>query len=195
MTDLKRTLQRELNVQSLPNDEVPDQGRDSPKQHFHQPASNKRDLEVAAHLTNGHNSYATSSGDERPSLPTASSSAKAAHKHSLYTNAAESISTADLSEFMGGNFRTKKHHTSKSTGVLKYQRDFNFDYLRHVVLKFMLSRESESVHLIKAVAVLLDFTKDEQKLLHDTLEYKMSWFGTRPKLGEGQFSKFVPPTY
>lgn len=71
----------------------------------------------------------------------------------------------------------------------------NYEYLRHVVIKFMLSRESEAIHLIKAVSVLLHLTADEQKLIKDTLEYKMSWFGSPPTLpSKGQKAKVVPPT-
>lgn len=72
--------------------------------------------------------------------------------------------------------------------------ELNFKYLRHVVLKFMLSRESEALQLIKAISLLLKFTPDEQKLIHDTLEWKMSWFGSRPQLlMKGQDAKIIPP--
>lgn len=60
--------------------------------------------------------------------------------------------------------------------------DVNFKYLKHVVLKFLCSREYEALHLIKALSVLLQFSSDEEKILKETLEWKMSWFGTRPKI-------------
>lgn len=59
-------------------------------------------------------------------------------------------------------------------------REINFEYLKHVVLKFMSCRESEAFHLIKAVSVLLNFSQEEESMLKETLEYKMSWFGSRP---------------
>uniref|UniRef100_A0A8C9PZZ7 Golgin subfamily A member 1 n=1 Tax=Spermophilus dauricus TaxID=99837 RepID=A0A8C9PZZ7_SPEDA len=59
-------------------------------------------------------------------------------------------------------------------------REINFEYLKHVVLKFMSCRESEAFHLIKAVSVLLNFTQEEENMLKETLEYKMSWFGSKP---------------
>ena len=40
----------------------------------------------------------------------------------------------------------------------------------------------KAVHLIKALSVLLNFTNDEEKILRETLEYRMSWFGSRPKV-------------
>ncbi|KAF6124577.1 golgin A1 [Phyllostomus discolor] len=59
-------------------------------------------------------------------------------------------------------------------------REVNFEYLKHVVLKFMSCRESEAFHLIKAVSVLLNFSHEEENMLKETLEYKMSWFGSKP---------------
>ncbi|XP_041090364.1 golgin subfamily A member 1-like [Polyodon spathula] len=59
-------------------------------------------------------------------------------------------------------------------------REINFEYLKHVVLKFMSSREAEAYQLIKAVSMLLNFTREEEDMLKQTLEYKMSWFGSKP---------------
>uniref|UniRef100_A0A674NXM2 Golgin subfamily A member 1 n=1 Tax=Takifugu rubripes TaxID=31033 RepID=A0A674NXM2_TAKRU len=59
-------------------------------------------------------------------------------------------------------------------------REINFEYLKHVVLKFMSSRDAEAFQLIRAVSVLLHFTREEEDMLKQTLEYKMSWFGSRP---------------
>ncbi|KAK3566312.1 hypothetical protein QTP86_032227 [Hemibagrus guttatus] len=59
-------------------------------------------------------------------------------------------------------------------------REINFEYLKHVVLKFMSSREAEAYQLIRAVSVLLHFTREEEDMLKQTLEYKMSWFGSKP---------------
>ncbi|KAJ3604091.1 hypothetical protein NHX12_028832 [Muraenolepis orangiensis] len=59
-------------------------------------------------------------------------------------------------------------------------KEINFEYLKHVVLKFMSCRETEAFHLIRAVSVLLNFTREEEDMLKKTLEYKMSWFGSKP---------------
>ncbi|XP_017322942.1 golgin subfamily A member 1 isoform X1 [Ictalurus punctatus] len=59
-------------------------------------------------------------------------------------------------------------------------REINFEYLKHVVLKFMSSREAEAYQLIRAVSVLLHFTREEEDMLKQMLEYKMSWFGSKP---------------
>ncbi|CAF3167179.1 unnamed protein product [Rotaria sp. Silwood2] len=53
----------------------------------------------------------------------------------------------------------------------------NFKYLKHVLLKFMTSTEDEAIHLIRAVSTLLSFSTDEERLLRETLDNKMSWFG------------------
>lgn len=88
--------------------------------------------------------------------------------------------------------------------------DVNFKYLKHVILKFLTSREVrsrtefalipgqrinlnpkffprylivpqvEARHLIRAIGTLLHLSHEEEQLLHDTLNFKVSWFGTRP---------------
>ncbi|KAJ3655166.1 hypothetical protein Zmor_014303 [Zophobas morio] len=76
--------------------------------------------------------------------------------------------------------------------VRRDEDDVNFKYLKHVVIKFLTSREYEAQHLTKAIATLLKFTADEEKLVNDTLEWKRSWFGSRPKLGSGQKARAIP---
>lgn len=62
-----------------------------------------------------------------------------------------------------------------------YEMDeVKFSYLKHVILKFLTSRDLEAKHLIRAVSTLLFLSLEEEKLLADTLEYKRSWFGTKP---------------
>lgn len=70
--------------------------------------------------------------------------------------------------------------TVTNTSDLNDKREINFEYLKHVVLKFMSSREAEAFQLIRAVSVLLNFTREEEDMLKQTLEYKMSWFGSKP---------------
>ncbi|XP_022249805.1 golgin subfamily A member 1-like isoform X2 [Limulus polyphemus] len=72
--------------------------------------------------------------------------------------------------------------------------DVNFKYLRHVILKFMTSRECEAQQLIRAVSVLLHFTPEEERLIKETVNWKMSWFGTKPELSKGHLKSgvFVP---
>uniref|UniRef100_A0A8C9TN17 Golgin subfamily A member 1 n=1 Tax=Scleropages formosus TaxID=113540 RepID=A0A8C9TN17_SCLFO len=70
--------------------------------------------------------------------------------------------------------------TVTNNADLNDSREINFEYLKHVVLKFMSSREAEAYQLIKAVSVLLNFTREEENMLKETLEYKMSWFGSKP---------------
>ncbi|XP_006818909.1 golgin subfamily A member 1-like [Saccoglossus kowalevskii] len=59
-------------------------------------------------------------------------------------------------------------------------RDTNFQYLRHVIFKYMCSSDPEAMQLIKAVAVLLQFSRQEERLVKETIEWKMSWFGSKP---------------
>ncbi|EFA04056.1 golgin subfamily A member 1 isoform X1 [Tribolium castaneum] len=76
--------------------------------------------------------------------------------------------------------------------VRRDEDDVNFKYLKHVVIKFLTSREYEAQHLTKAIATLLKFTAEEEKLVNDTLEWKRSWFGSKPKLGNGQKARALP---
>ncbi|GAA6066865.1 golgin subfamily A member 1 isoform X1, partial [Tachysurus ichikawai] len=64
--------------------------------------------------------------------------------------------------------KTKVTNSSDLTDT----REINFEYLKHVVLKFMSSREAEAYQLIRAISVLLHFTREEEDMLKQTLEYK-----------------------
>jgi GRIP domain len=55
--------------------------------------------------------------------------------------------------------------------------DVKFSYLKHVILKFLTT---ESKHLIKPVSTLLYLTETEEKLLEEVLEYRKSWFKSKP---------------
>ncbi|XP_033732585.1 golgin subfamily A member 1-like [Pecten maximus] len=154
LADLKKTLQRELKVQALPNDE-PIVVRGASDQSA-----------ISQRLT----------PPSRPSPP----------RDYVYNGGG--LSPNRLLEVHSPNLHMPGGDTSLDNEV-------NFQYLKHVVLKFMLSRESEALHLIRAVSVLLRFTHEEQKLIRETLEWKKSWFGSRPPTGAGQTTKFIPPSY
>ena len=79
-----------------------------------------------------------------------------------------------------------------AAGEIVAMTEVNFKYLKHVIFKFFTSREYEAQHLTRAISALLKFTTDEERLLQEHLEWKMSWFGARPKLGSGQFSLSIP---
>lgn len=65
---------------------------------------------------------------------------------------------------------------SNNTGTVEMD-EVKFSYLKHVVLKFLTSREIEAKHLIRAISTLLYLTETEEKLLYDTLEYRRGgWF-------------------
>ncbi|ESP00895.1 hypothetical protein LOTGIDRAFT_140303 [Lottia gigantea] len=53
----------------------------------------------------------------------------------------------------------------------------------------------QALQLVKAISVLLHFSVEEQKLVQQTLDWKMSWFGSKPSAGKGQLSKIIPPSY
>lgn len=84
--------------------------------------------------------------------------------------------------------------TQKATSGTIVMDEVNFRYLKHVIIKFLTSREVEARQLVKAVATLLQLSYEEEKLLQNTLTWKMSWFGSR----RGQHSQIsvstIPPS-
>ncbi|KAK4295881.1 hypothetical protein Pmani_031584 [Petrolisthes manimaculis] len=81
-----------------------------------------------------------------------------------------------------------------NTTNLENGNNVNLTYLKHVIIKYLTSREYEAVHLTRAVATLLMMTAEEERLLRETLEWKMSWFGPKPNLGKGQKALTIPPS-
>lgn len=64
--------------------------------------------------------------------------------------------------------------------------DINFQYLRNVVFKFLICSDLEAQkHLIKAISVLLKFTKSEENQARDSLNYRMSWLKSLSLIGNG----------
>uniref|UniRef100_A0A224XJM3 Putative golgin subfamily protein a member 1 n=1 Tax=Panstrongylus lignarius TaxID=156445 RepID=A0A224XJM3_9HEMI len=76
------------------------------------------------------------------------------------------------------NTITGQSITNKTNG----DNEVNFLYLKHVIMKFLTSREYEALHLTKAVATLLKLSAEEECLLKDTIDWKMSWFRSKPRL-------------
>ena len=55
-----------------------------------------------------------------------------------------------------------------------------------------MSREYKAPHLAHTITVLLQFLANEEKLVQEHPECKISWFSSKPKLGSGQFSLCIP---
>lgn len=83
------------------------------------------------------------------------------------------------------NESSAKFSEIPSNDVSPAVKDINFTYLKNVLFKFMTSSEYEAIHLIKAISVLLNFSKEEEMRVKEAMEWKMSWFaplvGTKPK--------------
>lgn len=78
------------------------------------------------------------------------------------------------------NVDNNNSYNTNISGKTYEMDEVKFSYLKHVILKFLTSRELEAKHLIRAVSTLLYLSETEEKLLNDTLEYRRSWFGTKP---------------
>ena len=133
---------------------------------------------------NGHMSSDGGGGGRASSTPTPPPLAAAAAAHSPTTasfDAAQLVLSTPPPLSAGGG-----------SGEIVAMTEVNFKYLKHVIFKFFTSREYEAQHLTRAISALLKFTSDEERLLQEHLEWKMSWFGAKPKLGSGQFSLSIP---
>lgn len=67
-------------------------------------------------------------------------------------------------------------HCSPSPPVLETSTatpDVNFQYLKHVVIKFVCSREDEALQLIRAISTLLEFSPQEEQHVKQYLNYKV----------------------
>ena len=179
LKDLRVTLQRELKVQALPNDEAPEPSLNSAQstttgrasspgfynssssslsssisqqhqnhhniyQHHHHPHSNMNQSNY------GHgNSSSPSSQSFHPSSSTNPSAAVLAVQSSApaYSGSSTMVSlTAQSPSVPSGAQDSLTAHTTSVKRDL--DKDVNFMYLKHVVLKFMLSREAEVSKLL-----------------------------------------------
>ncbi|TGZ75672.1 hypothetical protein CRM22_000238 [Opisthorchis felineus] len=73
----------------------------------------------------------------------------------------------------------------------------NFRYLRHIIIKFLLSRENEALQLVRVLSTLLYLSAEEEKLLQQSLTRRRSWIRSKPSVSpskaHGQFAKIIPP--
>ncbi|XP_060551549.1 golgin subfamily A member 1-like [Ruditapes philippinarum] len=222
LNDLKKTLQRELKVQSLPNDEPIDPKvsaltpplprKNSLTQKTHHSDHSTRTRRISSHdrspvptdpvmdtVDGINNSIGTQDfflGDNSPHNQHKSSSERISFG---VPNSHATISVTDSRGPAGltGAFASNGQFRNREFETRHLEKDINFQYLKHVVMKFMLSREHEAIQLIKAVSLLLRFTPEEQKLIRDTLQWKMSWFGGSqpPAVLKGQTNKIIPPSW
>ncbi|KAK9709586.1 GRIP domain [Popillia japonica] len=120
---------------------------------------------------------------------------KKALQQELRTTPGSLISNNDHYELNSAAILTPSQNTTRNIqgfGPRRDEEDVNFKYLKHVIIKFLTSREYEAQHLTRAVATLLKFSPEEEKLLHDTIEWKMSWFGSKPKILNGPVNSNTP---
>ena len=117
MSDLKKTLQRELKVQSLPNDEMTD-SNNLVSQHSHSISMDSLNTQTIA--------------NESRSSPVPMLQTSASVTRNMHTN-----------KYIEKQLDRASPEPARRASSRKKFEDVNFTYLKHVVLKFMLSRESE----------------------------------------------------
>ncbi|XP_052674335.1 golgin subfamily A member 1-like isoform X2 [Crassostrea angulata] len=204
LSDLKKTLQRELKVQALPNDQPMNIRSESPLRDQtgatnQAPHQSLQQIHSDGFHNGGTRSRAppspnfTSAGNFLPAESNLSPSSPAV-LHDI-SSVQHSAQFQERVQSLQDSIEGRGYIPNSAADMNSLEKDINFQYLKHVVMKFMLSRESEAIHLIRAVSVLLKFSAEEQKLIRETLEWKMSWFGSRPSTGGGQRAKFIPPSF
>ncbi|CAF1532096.1 unnamed protein product [Rotaria magnacalcarata] len=170
--DLRKTLQREFHA-SIPNDlnQMGSSKLNSTTQppptnlpliHYDESATSQSDVDVAKRASTARQMTAVRKSVTFTSATTTISSSPAILPHTSVES-----SSAKL----------QKNGQRSSIDGQTALNGTNFKYLKHVLLKFMTATEDEAIHLIRAVSTLLSFSADEERLLRETLDYKMSWFG------------------
>lgn len=170
--DLRKTLQREFHA-TIPKDL---NQMSSPKTANPTPTSPSATNIPLIHYDSSVASQSDVDSARRPSNPKTMTATK---KMVAFNTSNNETSPAILPHTSVENKSAPRNgHRSSTDG----QNNTNFKYLKHVLLKFMTSTEDEAIHLIRAVSTLLNFSADEERLLRETLDYKMSWFGKVSRL-------------
>ncbi|KAG8223653.1 hypothetical protein J437_LFUL001760 [Ladona fulva] len=81
-------------------------------------------------------------------------------------------------EVSGKSPHLSSHLRSPQSSSSTLEEDVNFQYLKHVVVKFLTSREYEAQQLTRAVSTLLRLNAEEERLLRETVQWRASWFGS-----------------
>ena len=145
INDMKKTLQKELKYQALPNEQLKLKSVDSQQQfspiksNFSENLNNNYTSMPSTPITTNSNNFSVLNNKQettnvRKSSPTS-------HHNSLSRKISASAQTTSLNQ-------TRKYSitngTSSVTNTMSYlEEDVNFKYLKHVVLKFLTSKEYE----------------------------------------------------
>ncbi|CAF0799932.1 unnamed protein product [Adineta steineri] len=174
--DLRKTLQREFHASipkdlnqmgsSKPNSNTPSSSANLPLIHYDSAATSQSDADAAKRAAAARSMTAVRKNVTFTGATTTTTTAVAASPAILPHTTVESSSTKPQ----------KNGHRSSMDGQT-LPNGTSFKYMKHVLLKFMTATEDEAIHLIRAVSTLLNFSADEERLLRETLDYKMSWFG------------------
>ena len=141
LTDLKKTLQREFKVQALPNDsELTPPAAPLAKSSSTPQGLNHLPEDYVHHPH--HHPYPPPPPHHPPYLPRGGMGGGGAMNNS-YSPSPATLPTFDTTFSVPGlgtvssGSRTGKTWAGQGNHKLEYQRDINFEYLRHVVLKWV----------------------------------------------------------
>jgi golgin subfamily A protein 1 len=148
LTDLKKTLQRELKVQALPNDQPMNIRSQSPLRD-QVGGTNQASQYPQQQLDGVHNGGARGRTPPSPNYTTlvhlgdtnlSPSSPAVLHD---FSSVQHSQQYQDGIKSLQDSIEGRGNILNSAANMNSLEKDINFQYLRHVVMKFMLSREAE----------------------------------------------------
>jgi len=183
LSDMKKTLHKELKYHAFPNE-----SNTNDNSHHHQIPTKKSPTPNEDMGADAIGAGLSFSPADSPTSTISDNEVSSKKQPSIPSTLSTHNTTTGNNKKIQGRKLQSMTHQSSSGGASASMPDFslvedvNFKYLKHVVIKFMTSKEYEALHLIKALSTLLHFSDTEEKFLRENLQYRLSWFGTRPKL-------------
>lgn len=148
LSDLKKTLQRELKVQALPNDQPMNIRSQSPLRE-QVSVTNQASQYPQQHSDGVHNGGARGRTPPSPNYTTLVQSGETnlspnspAVLHD-FSSVQRSKQYQDGIKSLQDSIEGRGNILNSAANMNSLEKDVNFQYLRHVVMKFMLSREAE----------------------------------------------------
>lgn len=150
LSDLKKTLQRELKVQALPNDQPMDIRSQSPQRDQIGVPNTTQAPQFSQQLDSFQNGGSRGRAPPSPNfsnnatpLETNLSAGSPAVLHDI-SSVQHSAQFQDRVKSLQDSIEGRANILNSAANMNSLEKDINFQYLKHVVMKFMLSRDAEA---------------------------------------------------
>lgn len=165
LNDMKKALQKELFEHSKTQDEL----------HKLRTFNNNRNP------NNDHQSESTS-GDQNYTTRNANLSDNSNNQTDLHDDSESATNNNHIAHRIISQLDGISCHSSTSvdefdaTMDIHSQKDVNHEYLRNVLFRYMTSTDSATtLHLVKALSVLMNFTPEQSTAIRKTMNARNSW--------------------